>query len=384
MEIATLPSLLEIPATEWDCLLGPDHNPFLCHAFLAGLEQHGCVGERWGWLPHHVVVREQGRLLGAVPLYRKYNSYGELVFDWAWADAYQRAGERYYPKLVAAVPYSPVTGPRLLLHPTADRPGVEAALLAAVAEEAQRLAVSSVHWLFPDAADQQHLLAAGHLPRHDCQFHWHNRGYRDFDDFLDTFTAEKRKKIKRERRRVGEQGVELELLSGQQVDEGLWHTWHRFYQDTFDRRGGYPTLTAPFFRQLGEQLQERVLLVVARQQGKPVAAALSLRSADTLYGRHWGCLGEFHSLHFEACYYAGIDYCISAGLSHFEPGAQGEHKVSRGFEPTLTRSAHWLADPRFAEAIDHYLAREREAVADYMREVTQHLPFRQAPQEDGA
>jgi uncharacterized protein len=379
MELRHLSSLEELSAAEWDRLAGPDRDPFLSHAFLAGLERHGCVGAHWGWTPRHLAVREGGRLVGAMPLYLKHNSYGELVFDWAWADALQRAGGRYYPKLVSAVPYSPVTGPRLLVAPDAARPDAVAAALAEGALGlARSLGVSSLHILFPDEGQGRLLTGPGQsfLARHDCQFHWHNRGYRDFEDFLEGFNAQRRKQVRRERRRVAEAGVELRVLHGGEVSEGQWALFHQFYASTFDKRGGHPTLTLEFFRELGRRLGDRVVLILACHQGREVAGAFCLRSADTLYGRHWGCLEAFHSLHFEACYYQGIDYCIRQGLRRFEPGAQGEHKVWRGFEPTLTWSAHWLADSGFHRLVGNHLARERAGVFDYLEEMRSHLPFR--------
>lgn len=378
MEIRILSGLDEVPAEAWDRLAGPDHNPFLSHAFLAGLERHGCVGAHWGWTPQHLTLWDGGQLVGAVPLYLKHNSYGELVFDWAWADAFQRAGGRYYPKLVAAVPYSPVTSPRLLV--AAGRNRELAALLAEGAVElARSLGVSSLHILFPTPEQGREMTGADSpfLARQDCQFHWYNRGYGDFTEFLDGFNAQRRKQVRRERRRVEEAGVEIQVLHGEEVSESQWAQFHRFYEATFDKRGGYPTLNLAFFCDLARRLGERVVLFLATQQGQAVAGAFCLRSGDTLYGRHWGCMEEFHSLHFEACYYQGIDYCIRHGLARFEPGAQGEHKVWRGFEPTLTWSAHWLADPGFHRLIGRHLEQERERVARYAEEMRSHLPFRQ-------
>ncbi|MCK9531879.1 MAG: GNAT family N-acetyltransferase [Gammaproteobacteria bacterium] len=375
MRISTVDSLAGVPAAQWDALQGPDHNPFLRHTFLAGLEHHGCVGERWGWLPRHLLAWDGDRLRGALPLYLKDNSYGELVFDWSWADAYQRAGLAYYPKLVSAVPYTPAGGPRLLLasDAPADLPG---RLIEEALEQTRTLGCSSLHVLFPDETQCRTLQGAGLLRRTGTQFHWFNRGYRDFDDFLDRFTAEKRKKLRRERRRVVEQGVTLEVLEGRAIDERHWAAFHRFYAATFDKRGGYATLTEAFFQSLGRDMPDQVVLVLARHGGRYVAGALSFRSHDALYGRHWGCEAEFNSLHFEACYYAGLDYCIEHGLQRFEPGAQGEHKVARGFEPVPTWSAHWLAHRGFSEAVAKYLAHEQEATEEYMRELADHLPFK--------
>jgi uncharacterized protein len=376
MQVKLIHHLDEIAANEWNALEGGIDNPFLRHEFLAGLERFGCVGDHWGWLPHHLVVYQDDRLVGAVPMYLKYNSYGELVFDWNWADAYRRAGLDYYPKLVVAVPYSPVTGPRLLINAALDRQKIADTLIEQAIELAKRLEVSTLHWLFPNQRDIQQLQSHGLLQRCDVQFHWHNQGYQHFDDFLATFNAEKRKKLKRERRRVQEQAVEIEILHGHQTTVEHWQTFHRFYCNTFDRRGGHPTLSEAFFRHLSESMPDSVVLMLAKQAGRYVAGALSLRSSDTLYGRHWGCEERFHSLHFELCYYQGIDYCIEHGLKHFEPGAQGEHKVARGFEPTTTWSAHWIANPGFAQAIGDYLAQERPAMEEYRQELNDHLPFR--------
>jgi predicted N-acyltransferase len=376
MPIKVVHSLDKIPAAAWNRLEGGIDNPFLRHEFLAGLERHHCVGEHWGWLPHHLALYEEERLMGAVPMYLKYNSYGELVFDWSWADAYQRAGLNYYPKLVAAIPYSPVTGPRLLIAENAEREVVAERLINEALALADKLQVSSLHWLFPHDKDMQRLERHGLMRRTGTQFHWRNRGYGDFDDFLTTFNAQKRKKLKRERRRVAEQGIDIEILDGHQATDEHWHTFHRFYRNTFDKLGGHPTLSEPFFHYLGEALPESIVLMLASYEGRYVAGALSLRSSDTLYGRHWGCEEEFHSLHFELCYYQGLDYCIQHGLQRFEPGAQGGHKVGRGFEPVPTWSAHWLAHPAFTRAVSDYLGHEREAMEEYMRELGEHLPFK--------
>lgn len=376
MQLKLIHRLDDIPAAAWNGLEGGIDNPFLRHEFLAGLERFGCVGDHWGWLPHHLALYDDEHLVGAVPMYLKYNSYGELVFDWNWADAYRRAGLDYYPKLVVAVPYSPVSGPRLLVASDRKRQPIAERLIHEAIELGKKLNVSTLHWLFPDQRDIQQLHTYGLLQRSDVQFHWHNHDYNHFDDFLATFNAEKRKKLKRERRRVLEQQIEIDIFDGHQATAEHWQVFHRFYCNTFDRRGGHPTLSEGFFRHLGENLPDNVVLMLAKHEGRYVAGALSLRSSDTLYGRHWGCEETFHSLHFELCYYQGIDYCIAHGLKHFEPGAQGEHKVARGFEPTTTWSAHWIANPGFAQAIDDYLARERPAIEEYRQELHDHLPFK--------
>ncbi len=365
----------EIPATAWNALQGAE-CPFLRHEFLIALERHGAVGERHGWLPQHLAAYDDaGVLLGAVPLYLKDNSYGELVFDWAWADAYARHGLEYYPKLVAAVPYTPATGARLLLHPAAG-PAVHEALIAAGLERAQQLGVSSLHWLFPTALQRDWLEQAGFLCRTGYQFHWHNRGYRDFEDFLAGLTAEKRKKLKRERRHPAEAGITLEVRHGDDMGAAEWSAMHRFYRSTFERKSGMPTLNRACFEELGHTLGRALVLVLARHQGHYVAGAICFRGPDTLYGRHWGCDAEYPSLHFEACYYQGIDYCIREGLQHFEPGAQGEHKIARGFLPTETYSAHWIADPGFRAAIADFLTRERRAVTDHIAQLSSHSPYK--------
>ena len=375
LRLAIVERIDDIDAAAWNAL-GAAPYPFLRHEFLAALERHDCLGERYGWLPRHLTLRDaQGRLLGATPLYLKFNSYGEFVFDWAWADAYERSGRRYYPKLVSASPYTPATGPKLLAHPDAP-PGTRRLLLAAALELAAQLGVSSLHWLFTPREEAELLEGAGLARRTGCQFHWTNRGYRDFDDFLASLTAAKRKNIRKERRRVAEAGVTFRLLDGHAASPADWAVFHTLYESTFDRRGGIPTLSLGFFRSIAQAMPESVLLVMADHGGAPVAAAFCLVGSDTLYGRHWGCDAFFDNLHFEACYYQGLDYCIRRGLARFEPGAQGEHKVARGFLPTETLSAHWLADEGFRQAVARHLAHERAGVREYIAEMQGHSPYR--------
>ena len=376
MHLSVLSSLDDIPAAGWNNLAGAA-NPFLRHEFLVALERHGCVGAAAGWIPQHLAAFEQDRLVGAVPMYLKDNSYGEFVFDWAWADAYRRAGLRYYPKLVVAVPYTPATGPRLLLAD--DAPQIADALIAGALEHAQRLKVSSLHWLFTTEQDTRRLEAHGLMRRTGCQFHWHNQNYSDFDGFLALFTAEKRKKIKRERRYVREAGIEIEVLNGRQISADQWEIFHNFYSSTFLKRGGTASLSLGFFQEIGQTMADNVVLVLAKHQGRYVAGAFNLRGTDTLYGRHWGCSEEFHSLHFEVCYYAAIEYCIAQGLKRFEAGAQGEHKLSRGFLPTPTWSAHWLSHPAFSSAVAEFLSHEQDNMAYYINELGEHTPYRQCP-----
>jgi predicted N-acyltransferase len=381
--LTTHASIDEIPAAAWNALAGDD-LPHLRHEFLAAMEHHGCVGERFGWLPRHLILRDaQDRPVAAAPCYLKFNSYGEFVFDWSWADAYQRAGERYYPKLVVASPYTPATGLRILTGGNdgddASRPALAAALIQGSVQLAERLGVSGLHWLFTSETETGWLRAEGLMPRLGCQFHWQNRGYDSFDAFIGEFSAEKRKKVKRERRRVVESGIRIRRVPGNAVTPAEWRTFHRLYEDTFDKRGGLPTLTLPFFEEIGRTMGRNLLLVFAEEPSsgdRIVAAAFCLMGSKSLYGRHWGCFKDYHSLHFEACYYQGLEHCIEHGLQRFEPGAQGEHKVARGFLPTPTWSAHWIADPRFRRPIGAFLEHEIDAVEDYIAEMNTHSPYK--------
>ncbi len=375
MNVTIIESLAGVMPAAWNRLSGGKH-PFLRHEFLYTLEDHGAVGGDSGWVPQFVLAHENGRLVGAVPLYLKYHSWGEFVFDFAWAEAYQRHGLPYYPKLVAAVPYTPISGPRLLIAPDADHSAVSAALLAAVERHAEQLGVSSTHWLFTTAQQTEQLRGRGALVRRDCQFHWLNRDYRDFDDFLQHFSAEKRKKVKRERRRVREAGITLHTLSGSALTEHDWDVFYRYYQTTFLRKSGHVPFSRELFHTLGHTMPEDIVLVLAKHDEHPVAVALSFRGADSLYGRYWGASEHYHSLHFEACYYTGIDYCIAQQLAHFEPGAQGQHKISRGFLPTDTYSVHAIREPAFRRAIGDFLHREERAMEYHMKDLSSHSPYR--------
>jgi hypothetical protein len=312
-----------------------------------------------------------------VPLYLKDNSYGEFVFDWAWADAYQRMGMSYYPKLVAAIPYTPVTGARLLVHPDADREAVSTALIREVHRQRSQHEASSIHCLFSDARDTEALCAQGFMRRTGCHFHWHNDHYTGFEDFLSRLSSRKRKKIRRERRHVQDAGLYMELLTGREATEAQWQMMHAFYRSTFERKSGIPTLSLAFFLEISRTMGDQVILVFARHGDRTVAGAIMLRSSQALYGRHWGCLQDYHSLHFETCYYQGIEYCIEHGLGLFEPGAQGEHKISRGFLPTFTWSAHWIEDVRFRAAVRRYLDEEHAWMLEYRNDLLQTSPFRQ-------
>jgi predicted N-acyltransferase len=368
-------SIKAVPAATWNGL-DLAGNPFLRHAFLLALEDSGCVDGKSGWASQHLLIEQDGRLLAAAPVYAKQHSYGEYVFDWAWANAYQRAGLRYYPKLVVAVPFTPVTGPRLLLAPGAD----EAALLATAGEaliaHAQALRASSVHWLFPPARQTTALVDGPWLRRVGHQFHWENRGYGSFDDYLAALTAEKRKKVRRERRQVVEAGIRVEVVPGMQAGAAQWAAMYGFYRATVARHGAIPYLTEAFFQRLGETLADCVVLLLAVRDGRYVAGALNLQGTDALYGRYWGCHADYHSLHFETCYYRAIEYCIDSALARFEAGAQGEHKLSRGFLPVQTHSLHWLAEPRFADAVADYLVEETGQMERYRELLAEHSPFR--------
>lgn len=378
-QLSTHAAIDEIPAADWNALVGDD-LPFLRHEFLAAMERHGCVGERFGWIPRHLALfDDRHRLVAAAPCYLKYNSYGEFVFDWAWADAYQRAGRRYYPKLVIASPYTPATGPRILTGATPRRAEFAAALIQGAIQMARELHVSGLHWLFTADDETEMMRSAGLMRRLGCQFHWHNNGYRSFDDLLARFSADKRKKIRRERRRVAEAGIDIRRVCGNLVTAAEWAVFHRLYEDTFDKRGGIPTLTLPFFREIGRTMGEQTLLVLAEHDGDIVAAAFCLMGAHSLYGRHWGCSKDFHSLHFEACYYQGLDHCIEQGLTRFEPGAQGEHKVARGFLPTRTWSTHWISDDDFRRPIGRFLEHEIDGMEDYIVQMQQHSPYKSEP-----
>jgi predicted N-acyltransferase len=379
MPARILNSISQVAAAQWNALNATD-TPFLRHEFLAALEREGCVGEARGWVSHHLLLEDAGgRIQGAMPLYLKSHSWGEFVFDWSWAKAYAQAGLSYYPKLVSMTPFTPATGPRILVAPHADAAQVRQALVAALTDHAQRHSLSSAHVLFAADADRESLTDARFIWRKDCQFHWHNRGYATFDDFMATFRADKRKKALRERRRVREGGVIFRTLSGGEMTDELWDIVFAFSATTFAMHGHEHYLSAAFFKSISASLPDLIMVKLALLQDQPIAAAIFFRSRETLYGRYWGAAANFDSLHFETCYYQGIDYCIEHGLAHFEPGTQGEHKIARGFEPTTTWSAHWIADARFRRAIDSYLAQERDAVDEYMASVEEHGPFRRGP-----
>ncbi len=388
MTVRALRSIHEVSATDWNAL-ELHGQPFLRHEFLAALEDTGCACIETGWTPQHLLLTNTaGQLLGAIPLYLKSHSFGEFVFDFSWAQSFERAfeplGQHYYPKLCSAVPFTPATGPRLLIARDTPADDVRRQLLCALQDLCAELQVSSAHVLFPDAADYRTLQEQGWLPRTSCQFHWFNRGYTCMEDFLATFRADKRKKARRERRRVLEEyGIKYQTLSGAELSAAQWQTVFSFSENTFHQHGHEHYLSATCLQRIAQALPDQVMVKVAEHQGEAVAAGIFFHSHDTLFGRYWGARANYDSLHFETCYYQGIEFCIERGLQLFEPGTQGEHKIARGFEPTLAYSGHYVREARFQQALAEHLHREREAVNGYAAQLRQHLPFHRQPLEDG-
>jgi predicted N-acyltransferase len=368
-------SIADVSSREWNAL-GAGGNPFTRHEFLAALERTHCVGRGTGWEPRYLTLQDGGGLAAAAAAFVKTHSFGEFVFDFAWAKGYERLGRRYYPKLTLAAPFTPATGPRLLVRADLDGTAVAARLLAELEHHAVSHGLSGVHALFLDEAARAACARRGWLLRRDCQFHWTNRGYGSFEEYLGTFTAEKRKKARRERRRVAEAGVRFETRLGGELDEALLDRIYDLHRDTFLRHGHEPYLTRAFFSAAARAMPDSLMVKLARHGRTVVAAAIFFCCRDALFGRYWGAAADYHSLHFEACYHQGIEFCIERGIARFEPGTQGEHKVSRGFEPAITWSAHYIADTAFRAAISEYLAREGAAVEAYALEVQGHVPYR--------
>lgn len=373
------PSIADIDADLWNSL-AQDASPFLRHEFLHALEHSQCVCADTGWQPHHLTVSQGSRIVAAMPLYIKSHSYGEYVFDWSWADAYRQHRRRYYPKLLTAIPFTPSHASRLLIAQGEDADVITAAIAQRVIEEAKHLGASSWHVLFPTPEESARLTQVDshhHLhPRIATQFHWFNRGYTSFNHYLESFNSRKRKNLRKERDAVRTDNIHFERFSGNVITDDLWRDFYRFYQNTYHVRGQQGYLSLGFFRQLGATMPDNILMIVAIRDGRRIAAALSLRDSTKLYGRYWGSLQEFQFLHFETCYYQGIEYCIEHGLQSFDSGAQGEHKIQRGFEPIITHSNHWIADAQFDEAIGEFLEREAEHVRGYMEEAGGLLPFK--------
>jgi predicted N-acyltransferase len=368
--LRVLDSLADVDPAQWNALARG--NPTVAYEFLDSMHRAGCAAPRAGWAPGYLTIWEEGTLVGAAPLYAKSHSYGEYVFDWAWADAYERHGLAYYPKLLCAVPFTPATGPRLLARDGAIRERLARALL----DTAKASNVSSLHVLFPADGDAAALRELGLLERSGVQFHWRNAGYGTFEDFLGALSHDKRKKIRQERRRVADAGVTLRRATGREATAADWDFFALCYRRTYREHRSTPYLNREFFGMLAERMPDNVLLVVAEHQGKPIAAALDLFGKDALYGRYWGSTEYVPGLHFEACYYQALEFCIERGIALFEGGAQGEHKHARGFSPEVTRSFHWLAHPAFERAIDEYLEREGAHIAAYVDELNDRSPFK--------
>jgi predicted N-acyltransferase len=391
-EIKVAQSLQAVPAAAWDrcaqARLGASetedpHNPFVSHAFLAALEESGCVGPRSGWSPVHVLVEDEGgTLVAAAPCYLKSHSQGEYVFDYSWADAYQRAGGRYYPKLQVSVPFTPVTGPRLLVAAEDRAEEARRHLIAGLRALRSQLKASSIHATFLEEQDAAALKQAGFLERNDQQFHWVNDDYPSFDAFLTALSSRKRKTIRRERRDALADGITIEWVTGRSITEDHWDAFFAFYMDTGSRKWGRPYLNRAFFSLIGQSMADRILLVMAKRQGRYIAGAINLIGDTRLYGRNWGCIEDHPFLHFEVCYYQAIEFAIEHGLSRVEAGAQGEHKLARGYRPVITRSAHDIADPSLRRAVAAYLEQERTYVADAADELQSAMPFRRVPEED--
>jgi len=369
--------LSEVGQANWDALVQAQAapTPFLSYAFVHALHASGSASPETGWQPQFLLLYDDGdALAAALPLYVKGHSYGEYVFDWAWADAYQRNGLEYYPKLLSAIPFTPVAGSRLLARDAQAR----AALIDVLAATQQATEVSSTHVLFPPEVEAQQLRAAGFMLRSGVQFHWLNQGYTNFDEFLATLEQKKRKNIRAERRKVAEAGVQLRRVRGKDATHEDWVLFNRCYRNTYREHHSTPYLNLDFFQRIGASMPENILLVIAEKEGRAIAASLVIHDEDTLYGRYWGALEHVPCLHFEAAYYQPLEFCIEQGISTFEGGAQGEHKMARGFLPTKTWSAHWLAHPSFADAVERFLEREAGGIDDYLDELNERSPFRGA------
>jgi predicted N-acyltransferase len=404
--LEAVPSIGDIPAEDWDACANPrtaangadptafsdvatgsggcsraSYNPFVSHAFFSALEDSGSATARTGWGPRHLLARIDGTIAGVVPCYLKSHSQGEYVFDRGWADAYERAGGRYYPKLQVSVPFTPATGPRLLIRDGFDRDRIASALASGLIALCGMSKASSVHVTFAREAEWKLLAQHGFLQRTDQQFHWHNQGFATFDDFLATLNSRHRKSIKRERREAVAAGITIHWLTGSDITEDAWDAFFDFYMETGSRKWGRPYLTRSFFSLIGESLAQDVLLVMARRNDRWIAGAINFIGSDTLFGRNWGAIEHHPFLHFEICYYQAIEFAIKRGLRNVEAGAQGEHKIARGYLPQTTYSAHHIADPGLRRAIDDYLKRERAYVAEAGRELAELGPFRKAAEE---
>ncbi len=376
------PAIDDIDASTWDALANPDQatsNPFVSHAFLSALERSGSVGGRTGWRPCHLALEQGGRITGVAPCYLKTHSKGEYIFDYGWAEAYERAGGQYYPKLQMAVPFTPVPGPRFLVGVDDGAEVRERMLFAGAIALAQQTDASSVHATFLTEKEWERAGASGWLQRTDQQFHWQNAGYSSFEDFLASLASRKRKAVRKERSEALSAGVEIEHLTGQDISEAHWDAFFDFYLETGSRKWGRPYLNRRFFSLLGASMADRCLLVMVRREGNYIAGALNLIGGDCLYGRYWGAIEHHPFLHFEVCYYQAIEIAIARKLSRVEAGAQGEHKLARGYMPTPTYSVHWIADPSFRKAVARYLVEERDYMAQHRLALAEYGPYRKAP-----
>ena len=376
MEVIQINSMSQVDSTSWNQLAG-DADPFLRHEFLLALEQSGSVCQKSGWIPAHLLVLDDDSLIAFMPLYLKNHSWGEYVFDHQWAEAYHQQGLEYYPKWLTAIPLTPCQGTRIVIKESISSLKVTQALLSFIKQLSEQPNVSSWHCLFPTLQEAELLKSLELSIREGVQFQWFNNHYQDFDAFLQTLNTSKRKMIKRERRRIQEQDIRLLRISGAKVSPLQWQIFYNFYSITYLKKGSQPYLNLAFFQQIAATMGEQLLLVLAFKDDLPIAAALSFIGRETLYGRYWGCDEEYSNLHFETCYYQGLDYCIENGLQRFDSGAQGEHKIARGFEPITTYSAHWLKDKRFAKAIEDFVTEEKIMLARYKQKASTFLPFKQ-------
>ncbi|KPF52639.1 GNAT family N-acetyltransferase [Rhizobium sp. AAP116] len=384
--IRVVRSFKEIASAEWGELTGasrsaPGYNPFTSFAFLSSVEESGSATAETGWMGHHLLLEQEGRLIGAIPCYLKSHSQGEYVFDHGWADAFHRAGGRYYPKLQASIPFTPATGPRLLVRQGEDVSRVQALLAQGLQQVARELGTSSAHVTFLPQGELPALTEAGFLQRTDQQFHFINRGYADHEAFLAELSSSKRKNLRKERRNALENGISIDWLTGSDLTEEIWDQFFRFYIDTGSRKWGRPYLTRQFYSLVGERMPDDVLLVMAKRDGRYVAGAINFIGSDALYGRHWGCAEDHPFLHFEVCYHQAIDFALHKGLARVEAGAQGEHKLARGYEPVTTHSAHFIAHPRLRRAVADYLEHERREVAQVGEYLGEHTPFRKGERQ---
>ena len=378
LELRFVDSLADIGEENWSRLAGRE-NPFMRYEFLWALEETGCTTEESGWKPHHAVIYDDTqKAIAVMPLYKKTNSYGEYVFDWSWASAYQNYGLDYYPKFVSAAPFTPSHGERLFVDDSITKETAVSFIFEKLKEKAEFINASSWHILFPEKEDNALFESIGIPARTACQFHWFNRGYESFEDFLESMNSRKRKNIRKERQKVREQGVEFKIVDGTNISDQQWDTFYQFYQSTYMMRGMQGYLSQDFFKQIARTMPEQLFMNCAMKDDRIIAAALFFRNSDKLFGRYWGSARDYQFLHFETCYSQGQEYCIEHGLKSFDSGAQGEHKIQRGFEPIITYSNHWIADQRFADAINNFLDEERPHIDRYREEAASLLPFRKS------